>query len=119
MKEVIKLPIFWLVLSVPIFMLANMIAGSLLAETKNEFKWEVVWVSFQKYAGLLIVAVLLYIGASLSEQSIYELLDKQLYLKELVMLGIATLAANYAIQASIKFKDLTGVKLSEREEDEE
>lgn len=99
-----------LALSTPIFMVANVIGGVLIAESKDEWNEDLFKASLIKYVGLLIMAGLLYLGAFLSEQAIEQILNIELHIKELVLLGIATFASSYALQAINKFKDLTQIK---------
>lgn len=115
MKELLNNTITLLAIATPIFMLANMLGGALIAESKDKFKLEVLRTSLIKYAGLLLMAVLLYAGGYLSEKAIEQILNVQLHIKDLILLGIATLAASYAIQAITKFKDLAGIKTTEGE----
>lgn len=115
MLKILNNPIYLLAMSTPVFMLANMVGGALIAGTKDKFEIEILKASLIKYVGLLFMVVLLYTGAYLSEQAISDILDIQLNIKELVLLGIATFAASYAIQSIIKFKELAGIKI-ERED---
>lgn len=113
MQKILNSTLVLLALSTPIFMIANALGGVLIAESKNEFKWEVLKASLIKYLGLLLMAVLLYAGGYLSEKAIEQILNVQLHIKDLILLGIATLALSYAIQAITKFKDLAGIKTTE------
>lgn len=105
-----------LALSAPIFMIANMVGGVLLAEIRGEFNAEIMKQSAIKYVGLLIMAGLLYVGGLLANTGIKEVLDVDLQLAKIVMIGIATFGLAYAYQAIEKFNTITGVKIKEEQE---
>lgn len=108
-----------LVLSVPFLMAANIVGGALVADFKGKFEWGVVKRSVVKYGGLLVMGGLLYAGGKLSTEGFKQALDVELYLDEIVLVGIATYGLTYATQAVQKFSELAGLKMDGKDNDNE
>lgn len=116
MKELLNNQAILLSLAIPLFMVADMLSGALNAELNHKFSWDVLKGSFIKYGGLLLVAVFLYAGGALSGQALEQVLGESLYIKEAILLGLATYGVKYLASALENLKAISNVKTSRKGE---
>lgn len=108
--------IFLIMIAIPVFMVANMVGGAIIAESFQEFDVKILKASIYKYLALLVMALLIYIGGILAEPALNEIIQANLQIVTLLQLGLATVCGKYAFQAVAKFIQVTGIKLNKEEE---
>lgn len=118
MKNIVTNTFVTLVLSAPFFMFANMIGGAMLADYDGDFDEEVLRAGLIKYLGLVVIAILLYIGGHLADAGIKEALDIDLHISDIILVGFATYGSTYALQAIDKFNKLAKVQTNTDFEEE-
>lgn len=108
--------IFLIMVAIPVFMVANMVGGAIIAESFDEFDITILKASIYKYLALLGMALLIYIGGALAEPALNEIIQANLQIVTMLQLGLATICGKYAFQAVAKFIQVTGIKLNKEEE---
>lgn len=108
--------IFLIMIAIPVFMVANMVGGAIIAESFQEFDVKILKASIYKYLALLVMALLIYIGGALAEPALNEIIQANLQIVTLLQLGLATVCGKYAFQAVAKFIQVTGIKINKEEE---
>lgn len=88
-----------IVFATVLFIIANIVAGVWIAERQDKFDWSIFKQSLFKYAGIIVVAILLYAGGYFSDEVLKEFVTDTLNIKNLVSLGLATYAVNRANDA--------------------
>lgn len=107
-----------LVLIAPVFMIANMVGGVMLAEKAGKFEWATLKEGLFKYIGILIMAGLIYIGTYLAEVGFTLALDYPIPLQDIAIAGIVAVGGKYAKGAFEKYIAITGMKINKNEEEE-
>lgn len=93
------------------FMIANIIASSIIASKDSLFDIELFKSSLVKYFGVLIIGIFLYFGGYFGDEILNGITTDVLNSKNLVLVGIASVALKYAVESLSKWKTLTEMKI--------
>lgn len=109
-------PAIALMISAPLFIVANMIGGVILAEKEGEFDLEILKASLYKYMAIVLMSALLSLGGVLAESVINKLFSVDLKITFVMMIALGTLAMKYATDATVKLYTIVGYKVPTAEE---
>lgn len=109
-KEIFSSVYIGIVVATVFFIVANIIGGVLLANREGKFEWKILGESLIRYAGILFVAILLYVGGYFGDEALNEYVTDVMNIKNLVSMGIAYYAAERLYDAAKTFLELLDLK---------